>query len=468
MKFILVASRDLNSCRTIKKSIGDISHLDVTTDLEQANIFFLKKPYDFFFVDVELLIQKDSYIESNSFSSIFRELRKIQPHVQIITLCSSQNLRIAVNTLKEGGNDYLTYPIDPIEISLVMETLYKNLVLRSEVDYLRDYFWKNESQSIVNTKSSVMKKVFETIKTVAPTIITVLLTGETGVGKGVMAQLIHRHSNRCNGKFISVHCGAIPENLIESELFGHEKGSFTGALRRRLGKFEIAQGGTLFLDEIGTISHATQIKLLSVLQDKIYTRVGGEETISSDVRIIAASNENMKDLCSKGLFRRDLYYRLNVFPIEIPPLRDRNEDILLMANSSLKRLNQLYGKNIESIHPRLEKILTSYDWPGNIRELENLIERAYILEASPMLTTESLPEEVITNSNSETMVPLDASLTLSQVRKTGVEALERDYLKELLSNHKGKIGAAALTAGITTRQLHKLMTKYDIHKEDFK
>jgi len=208
-----------------------------------------------------------------------------------------------------------------------VDNVYELDLLESKLDYFRNSFWQKDSLGLVQTNSPFMKKVYSNVMSVAPTKTTVLLTGETGTGKGVMAKLIHSHSNRKDNIFISINCGAIADNLVESELFGHEKGAFTGALKRKLGKFEITRGGTIFLDEIGTISPSAQVKLLHVLQEKSFQRVGGNDTLESDVRIIAATNMDLKEMCDKGLFRRDLYYRLNVFPIEIPPLRQRSEDV---------------------------------------------------------------------------------------------------------------------------------------------
>jgi transcriptional regulator with GAF, ATPase, and Fis domain len=313
-----------------------------------------------------------------------------------------------------------------------------------------------------------MKKLYEKIQAVAPTKSTVLLIGETGTGKNLLAKLIHRRSNRRDNQFISVHCGAIPETLLESELFGHEKGSFTGAIKRKLGKFEIARGGTIFLDEIGTITLSAQIKLLQVLQDGIFHRIGGEEEINADVRVIAATNVDIKAMCEEGSFRKDLYYRLNVFPIEIPPLRERVEDIPNLANGFLKKMNSVNLKNINDIAQEILEALQKYSWPGNIRELENIIERAYILETSSMLTRDSFPSEILDSDLPDIIPSVEAGLTLAQTRRRGIDNIERAYLKELLSRNKGRIKESAETAGITTRQLHKLMVKYGIRKEEFK
>jgi DNA-binding NtrC family response regulator len=313
-----------------------------------------------------------------------------------------------------------------------------------------------------------MQRVFQELRLVAPTRSTVLLYGETGTGKGVLARLIHTHSSRSEKPFISVHCGAIPDALIESELFGHERGAFTGADRLKLGKFEIAKGGTIFLDEVGTISQSVQIKLLQVLHEHTFSRVGGEHTIDADVRIVAATNDDLLDLNRQGRFRKDLYYRLNVFPIGVPLLRERREDIPILAEEFVKRLNQLYGKKIHGIDQQVMEAFQAYTWPGNIRELENVIERAYILETSKGLTPERFPTELLAFPSVVASQKANGFPTLKEARRRSIEMVERQYLREILVAHRGRIGYAAQAAGITTRQLYNLMTKYRLRKNDFK
>jgi transcriptional regulator with GAF, ATPase, and Fis domain len=353
-------------------------------------------------------------------------------------------------------------------VKLVTESAHESTIVKSELDYLRDRFWQLDSLEIVQTRSPLMEKVFDKIYSVAPTKSNVLLLGETGTGKSILARLIHRQSNRKDGPFISVHCGAIPDTLIESELFGHEKGAFTGAIRRKLGKFEIAHGGTILLDEIGTVTLSAQIKLLQVLQDGTLQRVGGEATVQTDVRVIAASNTDLKEMCDEGRFRRDLYYRLNVFPIEIPPLRERKDDIAPLVDVFLKKFNKSSPKEIHGVQEEVIHAFLHYPWFGNVRELENLMERAYILERTSMLTAESFPSEISRYQSALGKLEVESSGTLSEVRRKGIEEIERRYLKDVLARNHGKINDSANTAGITPRQLHKLLLKYSIRKEDFK
>jgi DNA-binding NtrC family response regulator len=465
MKSLLVISKDAQVLGQIHSCFRAGYRVDNAPDKEAALGILQKKRHDFILVDIGLLRETAG---AEGYKAALQPFWRLYPTVEIVVMSSPEMIREAVMAVKAGASNYLTYPINPDEAKYVIESIYELAIMQSELDYLRDKFWHTDDLDVIKTKNLLMKKVFEKIRSVAPTKSTVLLVGETGTGKSLLAELIHEHSNRRGNKFISVHCGAIPDTLLESELFGHEKGAFTGAIRRRLGRFEIAKGGTIFLDEIGTITPAAQIKLLQILQDGIFQRVGGEELIEANVRIIAATNTNLKKMCDSGQFRSDLYYRLNVFPIEIPPLNERIEDLPILVEGFLKRLNKLYPKQIYDVHPYVMEAFEKYSWPGNIRELENLLERAYILESSSMLTTESFPSELFTSESPRSWVSLDTTISLAEARRRGVEQVEVTYLNGLLTAQKGKIASSARAAGITPRQFHKLMKKYGLRKEDFK
>ena len=432
---------------------------------QEALAILQKKRFNFLFIDIEILNESPPF---TGYKAAFQPFWKLYPTIEIVVMSHQDMLREAVMAVKAGAGDYLTYPIVPEEVKLVTETVRASMIARSELEYLRDQFWETRSLGIIKTKSPQMKAVYDKVRSVAPTRSTVLLLGETGTGKGVLANLIHQHSNRRDAQFISVHCGAIPDTLLESELFGHEKGAFTGAVKRKLGKFEIARGGTIFLDEVGTITPSAQIKLLQILQDGTFQRVGGEATLEAKVRIIAATNADLKKMCENGQFRKDLYYRLNVFPIEIPPLKDRLGDIPHLIEGFLKKLNNLNSKEIHHVDADVLDRCQHYAWPGNIRELENLVERAYILETSSALTSENFPFELVESGDATPTPLVESSLTLAEARRKSIENFERTYLKELLTQEKGKIKESAKFAGITTRQLHKLMAKYGIRKEVFK
>ena len=468
MKYILIASKNQAARDTICNCLRSEYRADIASDKTSCIEMFRKRRYEFIIIDVEILCLATDAKEQVDYKKALQAFWHISPTAQIIALAAQKEIRGAVSAVKAGASNYLTYPINPAELKFIAEGIYESLRNQSELNYLRNQFWNSDSVEIIRTHSSEMKKVYNKIRSVAPTKTTVLLLGETGTGKGVIAKLIHQHSNRRDKPFIAIHCGAIPETLLESELFGHEKGAFTGAVRRKLGKFEIARGGTIFLDEVSTITPSAQVKLLQVLQDKVFQRVGGEENLATDVRIITATNDDLKKLSDDGVFRKDLYYRLNVFPIVIPPLAERRKDIPLLADIFLKRLNKFYLKNIHDIHPQVMEALMAYSWPGNVRELENIIERAYILETSSILTAESFPNEFFDLGVHGAHIPLDVSLTLADVRRRSIESIESKYLKELLSLNNGRIKNTASAAGISVRQLHKLMTRYHLRKEDFK
>jgi DNA-binding NtrC family response regulator len=400
--------------------------------------------------------------------SLINRFKSLRPLMAIVIVAGNHEIRKAVDYVKNGASNYITEPIDEDEVRLVLDEISRERLQQSELAYLRGQLWQDDSLDIFQTCSPAMKKVYGNVFSVGPTKTTVLLLGETGTGKSFMAKRIHRQSNRKNGPFISVHCGAIPDTLIESELFGHEKGAFTGAHRRKLGKFEVASGGTIFLDEIGTISKSAQVKLLTVLQEGTYQRVGGEQTLTANVRVITASNADLKQMCDEGLFRKDLFYRLNVFPITIPQLHERREDIPLFVHAFLKKFNQFNAKAIQGVDPGVMHALMQYDWPGNIRELENLMERAYILETTSELTPDSFPSELFENTTPMDDISINTSGTLAAVREKGLAEIERLYLKDVLARNKGKINASASEAGVGARQLNKLMHKYHLDKDFFK
>ncbi len=465
MKSILVATTEQQIAQTIRSCFQKDYRVISASSKPQALDLLSKKRCDLVFVELDILLAD---VPDENYKEALQPFWQIYPNVEIIVMAPHGHIRKAVRAVRAGASDYFPYPIDPEEVKHIAEGITKTIIKESELNYLRDQFWQVDSLELVQTKSPAMEKVFDNIRSVSPTKSTVLLIGDTGTGKSVLAKLIHQHSNRRDAQFISVHCGAIPDTLVESEMFGHEKGAFTGAIKRKLGKFEIANGGTIFLDEIGTITSTAQIKLLQVLQDGTFQRVGGEENLKTDVRVIAATNADLKRMCDEGRFRKDLYYRLNVFPIEIPALRERIEDIPFLVKTFLRNLNNFSLKTIHSTHLQVLEAFSRYSWPGNIRELENLIERAYILETSAQLTPESFPGELFDSESTPVFIRSGDDLTLTQARQRGVEEVERNYLKDVLARHKGKIGESAEAAGISTRQLNKLMNKYGIKKEEFK
>ncbi len=465
MRTVLVVTANQKDLDLIRQALGSDYRIERAMDVGEALRLLRKSHHDLVYIDIDLIM---GIPPQNGVASTLEALSCNHPAARIVVMAPTERIRQAINILKAGATDYITYPPVPDEVRLVAESVDKNIIRDLELDYLRDQFWQAETRDLVRTESAAMQTVFKKIQSVARTKATVLLIGETGTGKGVLAKLIHLHSNRREAPFISVHCGAIPETLLESELFGHEKGAFTGAHRKKLGKFEIARGGTIFLDEVGTIPSASQIKLLQVLQDGTFNRVGGEDTIETDTRIIAATNADLKQMSEAGSFRRDLYYRLNVFPILLPPLRERREDIPFLVNAFLKKFNQSYGKNMTAIHPHVLYSLKNYQWPGNIRELENIMERAYILETSSVLTPGCFPDELFEQDVHIDSPSPDNQNGLAGARKKAIEDFERHYLRNLFTRNQGRVKKSAVDAGITSRQLNKLMLKYGIRKEDYK
>lgn len=463
MKDILIICKDADVCRLIKRKVGGTATVRAAPDFSEKWVDG-GHPYDLVFFDV--LQQADR--AAMPFEAISRHFRHANPLVQFIALAPKEQARQAVLAVRQGASDYLTYPIDGTEIDLVMESIQQNLSKEMELEYLRDKFWKSDWLDIIHTHNPAMRGVLDRVRSVAPTIATVLLLGETGTGKGLMARLIHRHSHRAEGPFVSVHCGAIPETLIESELFGHEKGAFTGAERRKIGKFEMARDGTIFLDEIGTVTPAAQIRLLQVLQDGTFDRLGGSDIIATNARIIAATNADLQQMVEAGAFRKDLLYRLNVFPIELPPLKARREDIPHLVNLFLANLNNKYAKPIVGLQNGLLEALQGYHWPGNLRELENVLERAYILENGSTLKFDSFPDTLVAGSKIVRAIEEATELPLAAARQAAVAAFERSYLARLLTKNGGRINATARSADVTTRQLRRLLSKHGLDKRGYR
>ena len=462
----LLISKDISAIAQIKSLLAKYFRIDVIDAVEKISSQ-AGNTYEFVFIDISFFDLGKSNSSLVHRQSVFSSLWENYPEAKIIALIPKEQNRKAICVVKAGADDYLTLPILKSELDLIVVKSENFTTQEARLHNLDGHFWDLKSLKIVETSSPGMREVYERVKIVADKTVSVLLTGETGVGKNVIAKLIHQHSLRKNKPFVAVHCGAITESLVESELFGHEKGSFTGAFKRKLGKFELANGGTLFLDEIGTISPQTQIKLLQALQDSIFQRVGGEEDIEVDIRVIAATNENLSELTESGKFRKDLFYRLNVFAIHIPPLRERIQDIKWLVEQFVKKYCRIHSKELYSIKPEVFEALSKYDWPGNIRELENLTERACILETTDRLQLQSFPLGVITHAANETEGD-KSPRSLTGKRLQVIEKFEENYLKELLLKHKGKIKKVAEEAQLGERQIHKLLSKYEINGGEYR
>ena len=377
------------------------------------------------------------------------------PTLPIIVLTGHGSIEDAVKAMQDGAIDFFTKPVDLDHIMLTAKKalnnskiIEQNIKLTQEITTLKQ---KAKLSKTIIGKSEKLTKMMSTIEQVAPTKATVLITGESGVGKELVADALHSLSDRKDGPFIKVHCASLSENLLESELFGHEKGSFTGAVSQKKGRFELANGGTIFLDEIGEIDANTQVKILRVLQEREFERVGGTQTIHTDVRVVAATNRNLEEEVKKGNFREDLYYRLNVVHIEVPPLRERKEDIPLLLNSFLNEFNSENSKNIEGFTPQARKLLCSYSWPGNIRQLRNSIESAVVLSRGKLIDVEDLPEQVVNHEN-ESELSIKVGLSLDEAEKL--------FIMSTLDYCGGNKTKASEMLKIGRKTLHRKLEEY--------
>ncbi|SIN80384.1 sigma-54 dependent transcriptional regulator [Halodesulfovibrio marinisediminis] len=458
-----IITPDVEASEILKRSILVVQPNVTLSTVSELKGDVINSQVDVVFVDHGLLLGGKVDI-SEGLNFIWNSA----PNADVVILVNSTEIRYAIEGINAGAVDYLAYPLMQSEVTLVLSRLDRELARKNELSYLHDDFWNETALQLVKTSSPLMREVFSMVRQMAATKTTVLLTGETGIGKSVLAKLIHSHSTRKDKPFVSLHCGAIPDSLIESELFGHTRGAFTGALKDTIGKFGAAEGGTLFLDEIGTITPSMQVKLLHVLQEHTIQRVGSDKEHVVDVRIIAATNDDLWAQCEKGTFRKDLYYRLNVFPIPIPPLRDRKEDLASFAKTFIQNCNLVLGKDVVGLHPKVLAAFKRYSWPGNVRELENIIERACILETEKVIRLENIPNEISALSSATLDTQADISIPLGEARQNVIDQFEYIYLTELLQATKGRINQAAEQAGITTRQIHKLMQKHKLKKEDFK
>ncbi len=378
---------------------------------------------------------------------LMKKARTIVPTISTVIITAHGTIQTAIAAIRDGAYDYIEKPFCPEKVELIIRNLveHHNLV-EENISLRRKVEGRDRFEGII-AKSPKMTRIFELIKTVAPTNTTVLITGESGTGKEIVARAIHRRSQRCGNPFIVTSCAALPETLLESELFGYEKGSFTGAAERRKGKFEAADTGSLFLDEIGEIDANTQVHLLRALEEKKITRIGSNEETRVDVRIIAATNKNLKAMVEQGKFREDLYYRLNVVTIDLPPLRSRREDILPLAEHFLRKYAKENNKPVGSFSAEAIEFMLNYDWRGNVRELENMVERGVVLSKNKTITLAEFPQELIRPAAAE-------GRTLS--------TLEKNHILRVLEETGGNIVRTAKILGIHRMTLYNKLKKHGI------
>ncbi|RCK73349.1 MAG: Response regulator of zinc sigma-54-dependent two-component system [Ignavibacteriae bacterium] len=389
---------------------------------------------------------------------VLKLVRSINPEIAVIIMTAFGTIETAVEAMREGAYNYLTKPINLDELELLINRTFERQRLVSENKLLKEQLIERLTFPGIVSQSAAMENVLNTASRVARSKASVLIRGESGTGKELIAKAIHFNSQRKEKPFIAVNCAALNENLLESELFGHEKGAFTGADKQRRGRFELADGGTIFLDEIGDIPLATQVKLLRVLQEQQFERVGGSETIKVDVRIIAATNRNLEDLIKAGTFREDLYYRLNVVTIDIPPLRNRREDIPALLEYFLKKFASEQKRDNIAFSKEAWELLLRYNYPGNIRELENIVQRAVILSRQNLITTNELPQ-VVKEFQKEGDLQKPEMLTSLPAQ---VEKLEKELIFEALRLTNGNQSKAAEMLGISERNLRYKLKKWGV------
>jgi DNA-binding NtrC family response regulator len=376
------------------------------------------------------------------------------PALTCIILTAYGDVDIAVEAMKQGATDFMTKPINLDKLELVLGRVLKAKRIELENEQLKVQLDSKYGLENIIGRSTAMQEVFDTIRQVAASRATVLIQGESGTGKELVAKAIHQLSPRSKGPFVAVHCAALSENILESELFGHEKGAFTGAMERRIGRFEKADSGSLFLDEISEIDPSVQVKILRALEEREIERVGGDTPVDVDTRLIAATNRDLKDMVETGDFREDLFYRLYVVVITLPPLRDRQDDILLLLNHYLALFNEENGKQIEGFTPAAYELLAAYDWPGNIRELRNLVERMVVLSRGKLLDIKDIPAQVREQSGGAGEVRIDAELT--------VDEMEKRMIIQALEKTGGNRTKAAEKLGISRRTLHRKLNQYGL------
>ncbi len=451
--------------RRTLETIADLK-VDLAANGREALVLCRQTPYDVVLTD--LMMPEVSGLD------FLKALKAEQPGVEVVLVTAYGTVERAIEAMKGGASEFLEKPISVDLLKLVVGRCLERVALRQEISRLRGAVHAGEGLGRLIGRSPKMRAVFELAKTLAPVDSTVLILGETGTGKELLARELHEASERRGRPFVAVSCGAIPETLLESELFGHDRGAFTGATRARPGKFEAADGGTIFLDEIGEIPPAVQLKLLRVLQEKEIERLGETRPIKVDVRVVAATHRDLEAMMRAGRFREDLYYRLNVLPIRMPPLRERPEDIPLLAAHFLRRFAERFKKPVTGIAPTALQALLAHSWPGNVRELEHAIERAVIMTPGTELTDIPLGPAAARAPLAGglpaggTPVPVDLTLPFEHVRRLALEQVETAYLRGLLTIHRGHLAAVARAARINSRTLYEKMREYGLRKEDFR
>jgi DNA-binding NtrC family response regulator len=446
---VLVADDERGTREGLQRALQDRYDVLVAEDGARALSLLESQPVDVLITDLKMP-------GMDGMELIKRALRLQKPPVSIV-MTAYGSIESAVEAMQAGAHHYLTKPnINLDELELVIQRSLGARQIEVENINLRQQLDTKFGLENITGESAAMRQVFEVVQQVAPTRATALITGETGTGKELIAHAIHHLSPRKKGPFIAVHAAALPSSLLESELFGHEKGAFTGAVERRIGRFELADGGTLFLDEVGELEPQMQVKLLRVLEERAFERVGGQKTLQVDVRLIAATNKDLKKMVAEGKFRDDLYYRLSVVTIPLPPLRDRRDDIPLLVTAFLRQCAAENNKTVTELTPDAMNVLMAYDWPGNVRELRNAVEQMVVLARSEKLTLRDVPAAVRGG----------ADLTKIAVVRSGmtVEEAEKQLIIQALKETGGNRTKAAEKIGISRRTLHRKLNQYGLQE----
>ncbi|MTI66766.1 MAG: sigma-54-dependent Fis family transcriptional regulator [Firmicutes bacterium] len=452
MKRIQVIDDEAFICKTLKEGLTDIGY-EVKTSLTGEN--GLRKIESF----KPLIVFLDMRLERVNGIDLIERIKKIDEDIEVVIMTAFGDIETAVKAIKNGAFDYINKPLDLEEINLIIAKALKSIEVKRKLNsYVKEKKLKDEA---IIGNNPVMKEVFEKINIIAKNDVTVLIRGQTGTGKEMVANSIHKKSNRRDSSMLSINCGALPKELVESELFGFEKNAFTGAFKRKKGLLEIADGGTVLLDEIGELSYDTQTKLLRVLETRKFKRIGGVDDIEVDIRIIAATNKNLEKAIENNEFREDLFYRLNVVPIKIPSLKDRGGDVLILAKYFLNKYNKKFGKEIKGFDDEVKDKLLNYHWPGNVRELKNVIERITILHDTPFINLNHLPLEINKplgekTKDNEVKVSINESFSLEKE----VEKLEKKYIKIALDKCNNNYSKSASLLGISRFALKRRIEKY--------
>jgi DNA-binding NtrC family response regulator len=452
-KKILVVDDEVNM-RLVLKAMLKKEGYDVETAADGLEALALLRRHDITACITDLRMPKLDGM------GLLNRMVEEYPSIPVIIITAHGTVETAVDALKKGALDYITKPFDQEELKNVISKAVKTRVLSEEEVQLAAT--ELDRGEIVGSSPSTVK-IFEIIKKVAPTTTTILITGETGTGKELVANAIHMNSPRKLNPFIKINCSAIAENLIESELFGYEKGAFTGAVSSKPGRFELAHKGTLFLDEVGDLPREIQVKLLRVIQDHEFERVGGVQTIKVDVRLVAATNRNLQQRVKEGYFREDLFYRFNVMPIYVPPLRERKEDIPALVGYFIEKFNRKLDRQIAGVDPEVMELLLDHDWPGNIRELENLSERLVLMAKGDQIVMGDVPAELIeaVEEKAQTAAP-DEKRSIKELIREKTGDIEKQMIVRVLEECEGNISKAARQLGLSRRGLHLKLAKYNL------